>query len=188
MNVLSLIHFCELVNQLQKVKRVILIKDEETCENDVEHQYQLAMVAWYLIESSGLDLDKDLVVQYALVHDFVEVYAGDTYFIGDRSGKEDRERVAAERLRQEFAEFSSLHDLIERYEARDDRESRFVYALDKVLPMINIYLDGGRTWKRHGLTVDVLFDSKVDKVALSPEVQPYFDEVIALLRSNKDLF
>ena len=58
----------------------------------------------------------------------------------------------------------SQNELIEQYEAREDKESRFVYALDKIQPMLNIYTDGGRTWKEKGVTIDMLVEYKKEKV------------------------
>ena len=151
------------------------------------------MLAWYIVDSKSLDLDICLVVKYALVHDFVEVYAGDTYIYTQdeefKASKEKREKDAAERLKKEFSEFSQLHELIDRYENKKDKESRFVYALDKIQPVLNIYMDGGRTWKEKDITLDMLIESKKDKVAVSEDLKKYFDEIIEILKTNeKDLF
>ncbi len=82
-----------------------------------------------------------------------------------------------------------LHAAISGYVTKEDPESRFVYALDKIEPVLKIYLDGGRTYREKKVTLEMLYKSKKDKVALSPEIQPYFDELIELLRSKeKDLF
>jgi putative hydrolase of HD superfamily len=74
----ELLNFSKILNAFQKVERVVRVPQSEKRENDVEHSYQLAMLAWYLADSNGLSLDKNLLLRYALVHDFVEVYAGDT--------------------------------------------------------------------------------------------------------------
>ena len=66
-----------------------------------------------------------------------------------------------------------------------DKESRFVYALDKVEPILSIYVDGGRTWKEKKITIQMLVDYKKDKVAVSPEVEACFYDLIALLRDNE---
>ncbi len=132
------------------------------------------------------------LIKYALVHDFVEVYAGDTYFYR-RSEKEEkdknkREGDARERLIKEYPEFKEFCDLMTRYELREDDESRFVYALDKILPILNIYLDGGRSWKADNVTLDMLITGKKDKVAVSNEIKPYFDELVEILSKEKSFF
>ena len=186
--------FADMLNRFRLVERMILVNGgEHRQENDVEHSYQLAMLAWYIVDSRKLDLDVDLVLRYAVVHDLVEVYAGDTYtYSADAeniASKESREADALERLRQEFAEFPDLFECIDRYEKKMDRESCFVYALDKIHPIINTYLDSGRRWKELDITVDVLYEDKKAKVMLSPEIEPYFSEIMRVLREEeRDLF
>lgn len=67
-----------------------------------------------------------------------------------------------------------------------DPESKFVYALDKVVPVLNIYLDKGRTWQKNGVTLQILIDAKESKVAASPEVANYFQELITLLKEQEN--
>lgn len=160
-------------------------------ENDVEHSYQLAMLAWYIASSRDLGMDTDRIIRYALVHDLVEVYAGDTYvFSKDEdhlASKEEREREAFERLKREFPEFSQLHDAIAGYEEKKDKESRFVYALDKIQPVINYYLDGGRSYRDIELSIDMIIETRVKKVDVSSEVKEYFDEILHLLYVEEDV-
>ncbi len=189
----KLLEFSKMLNELQAVERVIRVPGSERWENDVEHSYSLAMLAWYIIETEKLALDRGKVFQYALAHDLVEVYAGDTYlFSADKkflASKPERERLAAERLAVEFPEVPEMHAAIRGYVTKEDPESRFVYALDKIEPLIKLYLDGGRTWKEKGVTLEMAYESKKDKVALSPEIKKYFDEFMELLRKEeKQLF
>ncbi len=188
-----LLSFAKIINELQTVERVIRIKGGGRWENDVEHSYSLAMLAWYILDTEGLPLDRDRVFRYALAHDLVEVYAGDTYLYSEDKAfldsKPERERLAAERLREEFPEIPEMHAAISGYVTKEDAESRFVYALDKIEPILKIYLAGGETWQEKGVTLSMLYESKRDKVALSPEIQPYFDELMQLLRKEeKELF
>lgn len=187
----KLLEFVKTTLLFQGVKRIILHQDKDTFENDAEHSYQLAMAAWYIANSDKLNLNVDLVLKYALVHDFVEVHAGDTHFYrsDDQSDKKvAREKLAREKLAKDFPDFTDMHKFIEQYEAREDRESRFVYALDKVLPVINIWLGGGREWKRDEITFDMLMSKKIDKVAISLEIKPYFDNLVTILEKEKRLF
>lgn len=189
----KLLGFAKILNELQKVERVIRVPGSERWENDVEHSYSLAMLAWYIIESEHLSLNKEKVLCYALAHDLVEAYAGDTYLYSEDkeflASKIERERLAAERLAKEFPEVPEIHAAIRGYVTKEDSESRFVYALDKIEPVIKIYLDDGRTWKEKKVTLEMVYKSKKDKVALSSEIQPYFDEFMELLRKEeKKLF
>ncbi|PIP73288.1 MAG: phosphohydrolase [Candidatus Lloydbacteria bacterium CG22_combo_CG10-13_8_21_14_all_47_15] len=182
-----LLRFSGLMNDFRRVTRVVHANGEDRWENDVEHSYQLAMLAWYLCEAGDLPLDSDIVLKYALVHDLVEVYAGDTYIYSDPEelqSKPERERIAAARLKEELPEFGELHRLIEEYEERHNEESRFVYALDKLHPVLNIYLNDGRTWKEKNITFDMMLAQKRDKIAMSPEVAVYFDAILEILEKE----
>ncbi len=189
----NILEFAEMLNAFRRVERVVYANGTDRLENDSEHSYHLAMLAWYIVSAEKLSLDRDLVLKYALVHDLVEVYAGDTYvYTTDTKHKENkvsREHRALVRLKKEFPLGEDILTLVDQYEKREDRESRFVYALDKIQPVIQIYLDSGRIWKEKDVTWEMLFEYKKDKVALSPEVQPYFDELMALLKAEeKELF
>lgn len=185
MNLNNVLKMAQLIHSLQQVKRATFANGEERKENDAEHQYQLALVAWYIIESEHLTLDKNLVIQYALVHDVVEAYAGDTYFYGNRDGKEEREHQARERLLQEFGEFESMHTLLKKYEEQTDLESKFVYALDKLLPILNIYLDSGRSWKECHVTRDMIYANKAKIVSKSLEIKDYFEQLMVILKEKE---
>ena len=186
----KILNFVGLLNTFRQVERVVLANNEKRWENDVEHSYHLAMLAWYIGESHALPLNRDLLVKYALVHDLVEVYAGDTYIYtmnqSEKDSKKAREEKAAVELRENFPEFEALHRLIFAYEKREGAESRFVYALDKIQPILNIYTDGGRTWKEKGVTIQMLVDTKKHQVALSPEVSACFEELVRLLKKDEE--
>jgi putative hydrolase of HD superfamily len=183
-----LLAFVKFTHLAHKVERVARIPGETRYATMLEHSYQLALTAWYLIEREGLPLDTARVLKYALVHDLMETYAGDTYLYDDaaRATKREREAAACERMRAEFPEFSELHDLLEAYEQRIDNESRFVYALDKLIDPLNIYLEGGKLWNELGVSLPMIIEKKTDKVALDPTVKTYFDRLLVRLRECED--
>lgn len=185
----KILKFIEFTHEIQKVERAIYIRGQTRKENDMEHQYQLAMLAWYIISTEKLKLNIGKVLQYALAHDIVEAYAGDTFFFGPRRGKTQREKAALKRIEKEFPEFKDLHKIIENYEHKKDKESRFVYALDKILPICNIYFDKGRLWKEQQISLPLLLSKKKAKVAVAPELKSYYAELASLLKKEeKDLF
>lgn len=185
----SVLQFTEMLNTFRQVERVLYANGTDRFENDTEHSYNLAMLAWHIVTAEKLSLDLSRILEYALVHDLVEVYAGDTYIYSDDddhlASKYARESDALQKLRQEFPMNENIFAVIERYEKREDAESRFVYALDKVQSVLQTYLDHGRIWKEKKITFDMLFESKKDKVALSPEIKPYFDELMLLLKKEE---
>lgn len=185
----NLIGFTRMLDAFRLVERVIYVNGADRMENDAEHSYNLAMLAWYIADAEGLDMDKDLILRYALVHDIAEVYAGDTYIYSTDAAllksKTERERAALDRLAGEFPDAPDLVALAHRYERREDRESRFVYALDKLEPVLHILLNEKRIWQEKGITLKQLIESKREKIALSPEIKPYFDELILVLTERE---
>ena len=116
-------------------------------ESDTDHTVMLGLIACSLAPAMHADLDLGLVAQYALVHDVVEVYAGDTPTLrqpdaATRAAKADRERRAWQRIHNRYADVSPwLPDLIAEYEALSTPEARYVKAVDKVLPKITHLLN-----------------------------------------------
>lgn len=158
-------------------------------ENDVEHSYNLAMTAWYL-STWFTELDKNLLIQYALVHDLVEVYAGDTYIYGTKDSidsKQDREAAALKRLKKEWRDFPDMLASIDEYESKKSPEARFVYALDKLMPIMLVYLHDGHSWREAKVTLKMLHEAKIAKVSLSPEILPYFEQIHAFLLEHPEL-
>lgn len=183
----NLIDFIEFTHQFREVIRVARVPYSDRYENDVEHSYQLAMVAWYLIDSEKLKLDKNLCLIYSLAHDLVEVYAGDTYFLDAKKAesKHKREKEALVKIKKRFPKFKSLIKTIENYEKRVDDESKFVYALDKMIPPIQIYLEKGKLWHEKELSFSDVIKNKNPKIALSKPVDKYWQELLKDLTKNK---
>lgn len=182
-----------LTNAFRAVRRTTKVVGEFRYENDSEHAYQLAMLAWYIIDSDRLPLDKLRVFEYCLVHDLPEAYAGDvdpwSSTENQKELKAQREAEAEQQLAQEFGEFKQLAACFERYHARSDEESRFVYALDKIQPVINIYLDRDDFYRAHQVTFAAWIEHNRLKVAESKHVVPYFEAIVAFLEtSGADLF
>lgn len=189
MTLKKLLKFVEFTHKFQQVRRVLLVNGEERQENDAEHSYQLALVAWYLVDSKKLKLDLEKVIRYAIVHDLVEVYAGDTYFFTTdqdlKNSKKTRETEAAKKIAEEFSEISGINQIIFDYEEKIDEESKFVYALDKILPVMNIFLDGGRSWRKEKVDLEML-RTKDEKVKSSPVIEGIWWDLVSELEKNKN--
>jgi putative hydrolase of HD superfamily len=160
-------------------------------ETDTEHSYSLAMVAWYLAQNLP-HLDTDKCIRYALVHDLIEIHSGDTFMYDKDQARHDskaeRERQAAATLAKDWPDFAGMNASIRDYEARDNPESKFVYALDKLMPMIINHLSEGKNYRRHGVTLSDVKQAKGRKVAVSPEVKSLYDELIAIFESRPAYF
>ena len=173
-----LLEFQKLLLKFSQIERVVSRRqgDHYINENDSEHSYNLTMTAWFLAPHFP-ELDKDLVIKCALVHDLVEIHAGDTYAYGDQShieSKVERETAALLKLEAEWPDLSEITDLMHSYELHESNEAKFVYALDKVMPIMQIYLNDGKTWHDEGLTIERLHAKKERQVVVSPEIEPYY--------------
>lgn len=168
----NFLSFLRLTHEAHKVERTARIPGENRYATMVEHSWQLAMAAWYIIDTETLPLNKELVLKYALAHDLVETYAGDTFIYDTEavSSKHERELAARDRIASEHPEFKELIQTIDVYEARQDEESKFLYALDKLIDPCNIYLEDGLLWREKAITLDMLSGHKEQKVRTSPLV------------------
>lgn len=124
-------------------------------ENDAEHSFSLAIAAAVLAEYSNEPVDITKVMKMVLVHDAVEIYAGDTYCYDDEGAKtkEAREKAAAEKIfgtlpEEQAAEYRALWDEFER---NDTSEARFSNAMDRIQPLLLNYSREGYSWKEHGV-------------------------------------
>jgi putative hydrolase of HD superfamily len=143
------------IDWLKQVFRQSYVTDGSRKENDAEHSWHFALFALVLAEYANEPVDIGRVVRMALVHDIVEVDAGDVivYDAAARTRQAAVERAAAERLfgmlpPEQGAEFRALW---EEFEARLTPEARFAAALDRMQPvMLNLHT-GGRSWREHGI-------------------------------------
>lgn len=124
-------------------------------ENDAEHSFSLAIAAAVLAEYSNEPVEVAKVMKMVLVHDAVEIYAGDTYCYDDEGAKtkEAREKAAAEKIfgtlpEEQAAEYRALWDEFER---NDTPEARFSNAMDRIQPLLLNYSREGYSWKEHGV-------------------------------------
>lgn len=186
----DIISFTKFLNHFRMVKRTIYLPWEDRMENDAEHSFQLAMLAWYIVNSYSIPLDIDKIIKFALVHDLVETYAWDVFFytsnLNELKQKSDKEKQAAKLIKENFPSFLELHKLISEYELNNSEEAKFVYSLDKLLPIINTYLDNGRTWKEFDISLDVLLELKDKKISVSPYVYDIWLDFVKLINKNKE--
>lgn len=185
-----LLEFQKLLVDFQSVERRLHYPGTHKPENDTEHSYNLAMTAWYLSQYFPT-LDRDIVIRYALVHDLVEVHAGDTYAYGDAKDlatKPEREAKALTKLKEDWHDFPEMTNLITDYESTNSDEVAFVYALDKIMPIMLIFLGEGYTWHKENIDFDKLHSTKLAKVARSPIVARYYDQLHKLLLEHPDYF
>jgi putative hydrolases of HD superfamily len=150
------IQFLLEIDKLKQIQRRSYITGGSRRENSAEHSWHLAMMAPVLAEYASEPVDINHVIRLLLVHDIVEIDAGDTFFF-DEVGKLDkaaREQCAADRVfgllpREQENAFRGLWN---EFEARQTPEARFAAVLDRLMPLLLNYAVEGRTWQENGLT------------------------------------
>lgn len=156
--------FIERLDGLKAVIRRNYLADGSRQENSAEHSWHVAMAAWVCAGQADEPLDVGKAIQMLLLHDVVEIEAGDTYIydVEARQDQEARERAAAERLfgalpERQGTEFLALwHE----YEARQTPEARYAKAIDSLLPLLQTTANGGAFWREHGITRQQVLDAK----------------------------
>lgn len=163
-------------------------------ENDAEHSWSLAMVACSIAQEVDPTLDIGKICQLAVAHDLVEVYANDTsVFASDEelTSKHEREERALEVISTEFAHFPWIIQTIESYERRDTNEAKFVYALDKYIPVAYDLIDEGRLLRERKVTL-AQYNKSLElhrkKAQAHPEIAKYYNGVRDLLDAHPEYF
>ncbi len=130
-------------------------------ENDAEHAWHMAIMAYLLREYANEEVDISKVMIMCLIHDIVEIDAGDTYAYDEEALKtqKTREEAAKERIfsllpEDQKEELTALFDEFEEYETP---ESRYAHALDNLQPVLLNDSNGGMDWREHGVAAETVY-------------------------------
>ncbi len=179
--------FIECLDRLKQVLRQNLVMDESRRENSAEHSWHIATMAMVLAEYAPQPVDLLRVVKMLLLHDVIEIEAGDTfcYDVVGNHDKEEREKRAADQLFGLLpvdlaAEFRALWD---EFEAGETIEAGFANALDRFQVLLQNFNSRGGTWRIHGIekarVVQRMLPIKTGAPALWPVVEDYLAQACA---------
>lgn len=143
------------VDKLKFINRQTYLSDGTRRENDAEHSWHLALMAVLLFEHADEEVDLLKVITMVLIHDLVEIDAGDTYAY-DEAGKQTqriREEKAADRI---FAmlpkdQGEKFRALWEEFDAYETPEAKFAHVCDNVQPLMLNHATGGKSWRERGI-------------------------------------
>lgn len=147
----------EMIIKFSLINRNHYLAGTKKKENDTEHSFSVALLCWFIHNRYNIDLDIGKILQYALAHDLVEVYAGDVNTFAsesDRQKKMENEKVALTRVAKEFGDFSDMVEVMQKYEEKADEESIFVWTVDKMQALIMGDLDDWRPYKELSIDYD----------------------------------
>ena len=150
------IEFILEVDKLKKVLRKTILMDRSRRENSAEHSWHIALTVLILSEyAKDSDVDFFRVMKILLVHDLIEIDAGDTYCYDDQGRKDQtrREKKAADRIFNLLPEdqAATLRALWDEFEERKTPESKFANALDRLQPFLHNYFTEGQIWQENNI-------------------------------------
>lgn len=169
------------VDKLKNIIRQTNLTNGERKENDAEHSWHLALMAVFLSEYAKEPVDVLQVIKMVLIHDLVEIDAGDTYLY-DESGngtKAAREQKAAERIFNILPgdQAEELFQLWQEFEDRKTPESKFANTLDRIQPVLLNDATEGRAWREHDVCIDQIMSKNEYTSQGSDVLWAYIQEV-----------
>lgn len=173
-----------------RTNRVTLHEDGKRLESDTDHTFMLSLISCSLADTFYKDkLDIGLVSQFALIHDLVEVYAGDTDTFKNLSDNTKKEKESLIRIEKEFGlEFPYIHKMIERYEAQDGKEARFIKFVDKIMPELTHILNDFVYIKNSNLDMNYFFNFLDNKyLFLKEKYQDDFPDILEVYKSISEI-
>ncbi len=173
------------IDKVKNIFRQTHLSGNGRNENDAEHSWHMAIMAYLLREYANEEVDIAKVMLMCLIHDIVEIDAGDTYAY-DTEGlltQKAREDAAKERIfsilpKEQAAEFKSLFDEFEAYETA---ESKFAHAMDNLQPLMLNNSNNGNDWKEHQVTAEQVY-KRQGKTKLGSE--KLFEVVDRMIQEN----
>lgn len=149
--------FIREVDKEKQIFRQTYISDAKRKENDAEHAWHMAIMAFLLSEYSNEEIDLLKTIEMILVHDVVEIDAGDTYAYDEaaKSTQREREEKAADRIFGLLPEDQEekLRALWEEFEAGETKEARFARTMDNFQPIMLNDATDGKAWTEHDVQV-----------------------------------
>ncbi|MES2780915.1 MAG: HD domain-containing protein [Bacteroidota bacterium] len=158
------LEFIKEIDKLKYIQRKTKLFNSNRHENDAEHSWHLAMMAMVLAGHSNTPVDILKVLKMVLIHDIVEIDAGDTFLFDTTKSHSntDEELLAAKRIfgllpTEQAEEFIAIW---EEFEADQTAEAQFAKALDRLEPMMQNHSNGGGTWKEFNIPYQKAYDMK----------------------------
>ena len=163
-NLIQQIRFIKEIDKLKYIQRKTKLFGSDRNENDAEHSWHLAMMALVLSEHSNETIDILKVIKMVLIHDIVEIDAGDTFIYDTQKNHSntDEERLAAQRIfgllpTEQAAELIAIW---EEFETGETHEAKFARTMDRLEPLLQNTSNNGGTWNEFGVSYDKVYAKK----------------------------
>lgn len=176
------IEFMLELDKMKNLYRQTYVLHEDRKENDAEHSWHLAILAFLLAEYSNEKIDVSHVMKMVLLHDVVEIDAGDTYCYDNEGckSKAEREEKAAHRIFGLLPEDqkNEFYKLWREFEDSETVDARFAAMLDRIQPLLLNYTKGGISWKEHGIHKEQVLNRNIDYFSESDELAEMIKYII----------
>ncbi|MCR5678206.1 MAG: HD domain-containing protein [Agathobacter sp.] len=174
--------FSLLIDQEKNIMRRTHLSGYGRAENDAEHAWHMAIMAYLLREYANEPVDIGKVMLMCLIHDIVEIEAGDTYAY-------DQENLKTQKMREDAAKekiFSVLPEdqkqeliaLFDEFEAYETSEAKFAKAMDNLQPLLLNHSNGGRDWRLHEVDADQVYGRQGKTVLGSEKLFEVVDQIL----------
>lgn len=183
LNLQKQLSFIVEVDKVKNIMRRTLLIDGSRRENDAEHSWHLAIMAMLLTEyAEDKNFTLDKVLKMVIVHDLVEVYAGDTFAFDVQGNieKEEKEKLAADKLFSQLPENQGkqLRKLWEEFDEMKTPDARYAAALDRLQPFIHNLCTEGHTWVLAKVTKEQVYKRSGLSMEVLPALKPWMEEQI----------
>lgn len=156
--------FIKEIDKLKSIQRRTKLFNSDRCENDAEHSWHLAMMTLVLAEHSNLEVDVLKVLKMVLIHDVVEIDAGDTFIYDEVKNhtNTETERLAAQRVFGLLPENQAKEFIMiwEEFEAGLTEEAKFARAMDRIEPLLQNISNNGGTWREFNVGYEKVYEKK----------------------------
>lgn len=176
------IEFLMEIDKVKNIFRQTYLADGVRKENDAEHSWHLAIAAFLLKEYAKEEVDLLKVIIMVLIHDLVEIDAGDTYAYDTEGAKTKRarEEAAADRIFGILPEDQGMYfrELWEEFEAYESTDAKYAHLLDNFQPLLLNHESGGKSWVEHDVKKSQIYKRNEKIEETSPEVWEYMKCVV----------
>lgn len=171
------------IDKVKNVMRRTLLIDGSRRENDAEHSWHLAIMALLLTEyADDKNFTLDKVLKMVILHDLVEIYAGDTFAFDVQGNleKEEKEKKAADKLFGQLPEDQSkqFRKLWEEFDEAKTPDARYAAALDRLQPFIHNLCTDGHTWVQGKVNKEQVYKRSGLSMEVLPALKPWMEEQI----------
>ena len=177
------LRFTAEIDKMTAILRRTLLVDKSRRENDAEHSWHIAVMALVFEEYATEKPDIGRAVQMCVVHDLVEIYAGDTfaYDVAGNADKAERESAAADKLFAQLPDEQGryIRDLWEEFDRMETADARYAACLDRIQPFLHNTLTDGHSWVQ----------SSTDRASIEKRMEPvrlYMPKVYEWISANID--